>query len=313
MEKIFQRRYMFKTKKSLIMLCLVLFVALVIACLCVHLPEFETQKEPAIAKKVQPKVKVVEKLPLRSSSMVAIAKTKDGLKIKGVFFNEELYGKTKDKFSMFNDNIIETKIDFDEKINQKTDKWHDTMEKIAYMFSKSLEDANLSFKDNKLFIEANVLSQSAKDDMKARLQSLEGVELKTKISIVKSYDKLQQLKKDLYELLRSRTVEFASSKSKIKKVSLPLLNEIASKLKSVPNVHLSIEGHTDNTGNAKSNQDLSVARAKAIKVYLVKKGIKSSRISTRGYGQTRPAYRNNSEANKQKNRRVEFKIKGKNK
>jgi outer membrane protein OmpA-like peptidoglycan-associated protein len=69
-----------------------------------------------------------------------------------------------------------------------------------------------------------------------------------------------------------------------------------------------IHGHTDNTGNAASNQRLSERRAAAVKAYLVSKGIAAERLITKGFGQTAPVGDNKTAAGRSKNRRVDFKL-----
>lgn len=69
-----------------------------------------------------------------------------------------------------------------------------------------------------------------------------------------------------------------------------------------------IHGHTDNTGNAASNQRLSERRAAAVKAYLVTKGIAAERLITKGFGQTAPVGDNKTAAGRSKNRRVDFKL-----
>jgi OOP family OmpA-OmpF porin len=67
-----------------------------------------------------------------------------------------------------------------------------------------------------------------------------------------------------------------------------------------------ITGHTDNVGKRTSNMKLSQARADAVRAWLVAKGIESKRMSTMGYGPDRPIVPNDTDDNKQKNRRIEF-------
>lgn len=86
------------------------------------------------------------------------------------------------------------------------------------------------------------------------------------------------------------------------------LNQVAELMKKNPNYTLEIEGHTDNAGDAANNMDLSQRRANTIKKYLVTKGIDEKRLTAQGFGDTRPLVPNDSEENKAKNRRVEFKV-----
>ncbi|MDR3094829.1 MAG: OmpA family protein [Bacteroidales bacterium] len=73
-------------------------------------------------------------------------------------------------------------------------------------------------------------------------------------------------------------------------------------------VHIELEGHTDNRGSAAYNQKLSERRAKAMRDYLITKGIASERLSYKGYGFTKPVADNETEEGRQKNRRVEIRI-----
>ena len=69
-----------------------------------------------------------------------------------------------------------------------------------------------------------------------------------------------------------------------------------------------LEGHTDNVGYAQQNQAISEQRAKIVYDYLVEKGISSTRLKYLGFGDTKPAVKNDSEFNRAKNRRIDFKI-----
>lgn len=75
-----------------------------------------------------------------------------------------------------------------------------------------------------------------------------------------------------------------------------------------PTLQLEINGHTDNTGNASSNQVLSEKRANAVKAYLVKKGVSEARIQAVGFGQDQPVADNQTAGGRKTNRRVEFKV-----
>lgn len=86
------------------------------------------------------------------------------------------------------------------------------------------------------------------------------------------------------------------------------LNELAGNLTANENLKLKITGHTDNRGNEKYNQHLSLKRAEEIKKYLSKIGIDSGRIITEGKGMSEPLNGNNTEEDRAKNRRVEINV-----
>ena len=73
-----------------------------------------------------------------------------------------------------------------------------------------------------------------------------------------------------------------------------------------PETSIIIEGHTDDSGSDAFNLTLSEKRAKSVADFLNSKGIDKSRITQKGYGETQPKYANDSEENRQKNRRVEI-------
>ena len=104
---------------------------------------------------------------------------------------------------------------------------------------------------------------------------------------------------------------FVQGKPELLPTSFPELNRLAETLAAHPTLQIRLDGHTDNTGDAKDpkpNQVLSEQRAVAVKAYLVKQRIDGARLSTRGYGGGRPVAPNDSEAHKARNRRVEFVI-----
>ena len=92
----------------------------------------------------------------------------------------------------------------------------------------------------------------------------------------------------------------------IKPESMGTLNMIVGVLKSNPDLKFEIDGHTDNTGNASHNLTLSKQRADAVKKQLVSMGIDDSRLTTKGFGDTKPMSTNDTPDGRANNRRVEF-------
>ncbi len=103
-------------------------------------------------------------------------------------------------------------------------------------------------------------------------------------------------------------IYFAHGKSEILERSLPFLDETAELIKMHPEMMLiRIEGHTDSRGSHSYNMELSAARAKSVRNYLVKKGVEPERLTTKGFGWTRPIISpEKTEEEYEKNRRVEF-------
>ncbi len=102
----------------------------------------------------------------------------------------------------------------------------------------------------------------------------------------------------------ARNIFFETGKATLLKKSFTALADMVTMLKENENISLAIEGHTDNTGAAKTNQILSHNRANAVLNYLVKNGIDKDRLSATGFGSTKPVATNKTAAGRAQNRRV---------
>ncbi len=101
-------------------------------------------------------------------------------------------------------------------------------------------------------------------------------------------------------------VEFDTGKTLVKPRYNKEIEKVAEVMKKYPELKVVIEGHTDNIGGAKYNQNLSQRRAEAIKNVMVKKyKIEASRLTAKGFGFSKPIADNKTKEGKQKNRRVE--------
>ncbi len=102
-------------------------------------------------------------------------------------------------------------------------------------------------------------------------------------------------------------VLFDYDKWNIRPVSYPALDEVVTVLKQNPDLKAEIQGHTDNIGSAAYNMELSRKRAESVKSYLERKGISAERLTSEGYGFTKPVVPNTAAENRALNRRVELK------
>jgi outer membrane protein OmpA-like peptidoglycan-associated protein len=108
--------------------------------------------------------------------------------------------------------------------------------------------------------------------------------------------------------IRLNKIFFQPDKWVLLPASYPELDKLHGFLVENPTVSIQINGHTDITNLPDYNQTLSENRAKAVKFYLIRKGIAEKRIKTKGFGETQPVATNETEEGKQQNRRVEFEI-----
>ena len=103
-------------------------------------------------------------------------------------------------------------------------------------------------------------------------------------------------------------IYFKTGSAELDRESEPLLNSGADIASRCQSIKIDVEGHTDSIGQKASNRQLSEQRAKSVVDYLVRKGVNPALIRSAGYGDTRPVAANDSEANRAKNRRIEFKV-----
>jgi len=101
-------------------------------------------------------------------------------------------------------------------------------------------------------------------------------------------------------------IHFDFDKATLKPEAKVVLNEAAALLGKHDRVVVEIAGHTDSKGAESYNQGLSERRAAAVKDYLTAKGVKASRLSSKGYGENRPVASNDTEEGRAENRRVEM-------
>lgn len=129
------------------------------------------------------------------------------------------------------------------------------------------------------------------------------LEMETMKQEITSADILTALNVDGYIALY---INFETGKSDIKSESQKTIEQIVEMLKSNPALKISVEGHTDNVGTPAANQTLSENRAKAVLKAIITAGIDKTRLSSKGWGQTKPIADNKTEDGKVKNRRVEI-------
>lgn len=112
-------------------------------------------------------------------------------------------------------------------------------------------------------------------------------------------ERLQEIGKIIY---------FATNDSKLNERNNQILDEVFNTLQNYSSYKVVVEGHTDSSGQASFNQELSEKRANSVMRYLIEKGMAPSRVSAKGYGETRPAVSNDTAEGRRENRRVVFEI-----
>ncbi len=114
---------------------------------------------------------------------------------------------------------------------------------------------------------------------------------------------------DLAKLASQRKILFENASSNLDAASNTVLDKIVETIGGCGQMKVSIEGHTDSKGSAGFNERLSQARANSVLEYLAKAGIDRSRLTAKGYGESKPIASNKTRKSRALNRRIEFKIK----
>ena len=122
--------------------------------------------------------------------------------------------------------------------------------------------------------------------------------------IKESIKEKKEIKIDFEKLVKESLFDFDSDE--ISQDSYAGLDLVAEFLKENPNVTVKVEGHTDNVGSEIYNQDLSERRAKSVANYIIDKGVDADRVSTEGFGFSKPIADNDSDEGRAQNRRTEL-------
>ncbi len=119
-----------------------------------------------------------------------------------------------------------------------------------------------------------------------------------------NYDQLAYENFEVGTTLNLHTITFEENSSDLDRESVRSLNRLLKTMNANKQIEVKLEGHTDNTGDAATNMSLSLERAIAVKNWLVNHDVSANRITTAGYGDTKPIMPNTEEANKATNRRI---------
>ena len=125
----------------------------------------------------------------------------------------------------------------------------------------------------------------------------------------------KEIHKDLYlvpieigQVVRLNNVFFDLDKFNLRPESFVELDRVVKLMQENPGIEIELSAHTDSRASDEHNMVLSENRARSVREYIISRGIDANRMTSHGYGETRPVAPNDTEENMQLNRRVEFKI-----
>lgn len=114
----------------------------------------------------------------------------------------------------------------------------------------------------------------------------------------------------LDQTLSNRVVEFESGSARLTPGGITILKEMLAAMKQLGNPRIQIIGHTDSSGDRLANVGLSLARANAVRAYLIENGVPATALNAVGSGPDQPVSSNQTAEGRAKNRRIEFRLVG---
>jgi len=172
---------------------------------------------------------------------------------------------------------------------------------------KQVSHGQVTVQGNTIEISGDVPNEAVRQQV---LSSLSGA-FDSHYAIKQNLRIVQSRQKVLDDALANRIVQFESGSSILTVAGRGVLDQMAAAILKLDKPFVDIIGNTDNVGDRQSNIALSLARASAVKAYLVGKGIPAANLSVSGQGPDNPVADNNTDAGRARNRRIDFRI-GKN-
>ena len=171
-------------------------------------------------------------------------------------------------------------------------------------------DATVTLFDGTIALDGSVGSQEARQAALTAAESVVGTAAKVRDGLTVRTD---DENKDEQDAVRSAIAElpritFATGSATLTKQGKETVRNVSEILQAYPKVAVEIQGHTDDRGTAKVNRELSVARARTVLVTLRGLGVDGGRLTSKGFGEARPAFPNSTASNRAKNRRVVFEV-----
>ncbi|MDI3262296.1 MAG: OmpA family protein [Fulvimonas sp.] len=169
---------------------------------------------------------------------------------------------------------------------------------------KQVSKGSLQVQGNTITISGEVPNEAVRQqvlsDLSAAFDAHYGIRQNLRIG--------QGKQKVLDETLANRTVQFQSGSAVLTPVGRAILDEMAAAILKIGSPPIEIIGNTDNIGGRESNIALSLARAEAVKAYLVGKGIPADKLTVSGRGPDNPIADNATDEGRARNRRIDFRI-----
>jgi len=182
--------------------------------------------------------------------------------------------------------------------------WQQYVQKLLSPSIKQVSHGQLSIQGNTVDIKGEVgneaVRQQIASDMASSLNPTYTVRNALRVAV--------QEQAVVDQALGTRIVEFEPGSAVLRPVALPILDDMAAAMTRLKGRKFELIGHTDALGARPANVSLSLARAQAVKTYLVARGLPADSLATSGMGPDQPVAPNATEEGRARNRRIEFRV-----
>lgn len=240
-----------------------------------------------------------------------IADDKTTVKMNFGIGTEWKIGKDWNLITEFGINSLESEVDGIRNLNRggflwsNADAYTTLSVGLAYYFSKGEKSKKCKLYDG---IDMEYLKEHLTMDKLTKEDVEEIVKKHIPKEVVKEIVVEKPVKEKIVVPQSLNGINFETGSANIAYESYPILERAYKYLINNPDIRLEVQGHTDNVGSSKLNMELSQERADAVRDYLIGKGIKAERLTSKGYGSARPIASNNTKQGRALNRRIEFQI-----
>lgn len=180
--------------------------------------------------------------------------------------------------------------------------WSQQVQRLLHPDLKSVTRGQLDIRGNVVEVRGEVANEAQRQQVQQQLRA----QLANPTYTVRSGLRVAGAgQEQLDATLANRIVEFEPGSATLTAAGQAVLDDLAAVMKRMPDRRFEIVGHTDALGARMSNLALSAARADAVKVYLVGKGIAPALLGTSGAGPDRPVAANDTPEGRARNRRIE--------
>lgn len=313
-------------RKKLLPILLFLLLLLILLCLWCH-------TETVVKNQIKSSHTTIT-APLKSTNSKTInfnlSKDKNSFELQGNFSNQEELEKILIDLGA---NQLKNSSNIDETLTQNS-KVIALTQSLIPIFSEKYDKGSITYENEKLIVEGSVTNRADKDAISTLLanstilsvnntivvtpqptaEELAAIETQKEAKEARKNaiieEKAKKIEAKIQKIIAFEDINFELNKARLTEKSIKTISHIATLLKENPEVRVKIGGHTDDLGDDTHNLNLSQQRVDAVKNSLISMDISEHRIDAIGYGETQPLVSNDTEENRRKNRRVEFKIVG---